>query len=202
MRPKGQPDAELLSIKKEQLKLLEQQCESGHIDPQRRPLFYGDETGISELGYVPYGWQAKDENISIRANRGQQINCFGILSRTNTLFYKTNIKSINADFIVDFMEDFSFKIQKHTVIVLDNARIHIAQKVKERLAFWQRRGLYLFYLPPYSPHLNIIERLWKELKARWLKPVDYTSFDKLRYATVSCLNQVGSKLKIRFSKYC
>lgn len=187
----------MLSIKKEQLRLLEQQSQLGNVD-----LFYGDETGINELAYVPYGWQAKDESISISANRGQQINCFGILSRTNTLFSKITTKSINADFIVDFIEDFSFKIQKHTVIVLDNARIHIAQKVKERLEYWQKRGLYIFYLPPYSPHLNIIERLWKELKARWLKPVDYSSFDNLRYATVCSLNQVGAKIKIKFSNYC
>ena len=30
-----------------------------------------------------------------------------------------------------------------------------------------------FYLPPYSPHLDIIERLWKEIKARWLNEKDY-----------------------------
>jgi len=103
---------------------------------------------------------------------------------------------------VDFFENFSFKISKQTVIVLDNARIHVAQKVKERLIYWQKRGLYIFYLPPYSPHLNIIERLWKELKARWLKPEDYISFDNLKYATSECLNQVGRSLKINYSKYC
>lgn len=187
----------MLAIKKEQIALLERQSELGNID-----LFYGDETGVSELAYVPYGWQAKDEKLSIRATHGQQINCFGILSRANTLFSKITTKSINADFIVDFFDKFSFKIQKQTVIVLDNARIHIAQKVKERLKFWQKRGLYIFYLPPYSPHLNIIERLWKELKSRWLKPFDYTSFDNLKYATINCLNQVGLNLKINFSNYC
>ena len=31
---------------------------------------------------------------------------------------------------VDFFEEFSFKISKQTIVVLDNARIHIAQKVK------------------------------------------------------------------------
>lgn len=107
------------------MSLLEHQSELGHID-----LFYGDETGISELAYVPYGWQIKGENLAISANHGQQINCFGILSRDNTLFSKTTIDSINADFIVDFFEEFSFKISKQTVIVLDNARIHLAQKVK------------------------------------------------------------------------
>lgn len=169
----------------------------GHID-----LFYGDETGISELAYVPYGWQLKGENLAISANHGQQINCFGLLSRENTLCSKLTTTSINADFIVDFFENFSFKISKQTVIVLDNARIHVAQKVKERLIYWQKRGLYIFYLPPYSPHLNIIERLWKELKARWLKPEDYISFDNLKYATSECLNQVGRSLKINYSKYC
>jgi transposase len=186
----------LFAIKKEQLSLLESQNELGQID-----LFYGDQTGISELAYVPYGWQLKGENLAISASHGQQINCFGILARDNTLFSKTTTSTINADFIVEFFDDFSFKIQKQTVIVLDNARIHVAQKVKERLKYWQQRGLFIFYLPPYSPHLNIIERLWKELKARWIKPQDYASFDNLRYATIGCLNQVGINLKINFSKY-
>lgn len=100
-----------------------------------------------------------------------------------------------------FFEDFSFKIRKQTDIFLDNARIHVAQKVKERLKYWQKRGLYIYYLPLYSPHLNIIERLWKELKARWLRPEDYTSFDTLKYATSDCFNQVGTNLKINYSKY-
>jgi len=32
------------------------------------------------------------------------------------------------------------------------------------IKLWQNRGLYIFYLPSYSPHLNIIERLWKEMR--------------------------------------
>ena len=118
------------------------------------------------MAYVPYGWQEKGENLAISANHGKQINCFGILSRDNTFFSRTTTSTIDADFIVDFFEEFSFKISKQTVIILDNARIHVAQKVKERIRYWQQRGLYIVYLPPYSPHLNIIERLWKELKAR------------------------------------
>ncbi|MFN4081000.1 MAG: transposase, partial [Saprospiraceae bacterium] len=36
-------------------------------------------------------------------------------------------------------------------------------------------GLSIFYLPPYRPRLNIAERLWLELRARWLKPEAYIS---------------------------
>ncbi len=189
-------------MKKEQLALLENQSESGHSELGHVDLFYGDETGISELAYVPYGWQSKHENLATSANHGQQINCFGILSWDNTFFSKTTAGSIDTDFIVDFFEQFSLGISKQTVVVLDNARIHVSRKIKERIRYWQKRGLYIVYLPPYWPHLNIIERLWKELKARLLKPQDYNSFDTLRYAVIGCLNQVGVDLKIRFPEYC
>lgn len=84
---------------------------------------------------------------------------------------------------------------------MDNARIHTAAKVKQAMKTWQNRGLFLFYLPPYSPHLNIAERLWKELKARWLRPEDYLSSDQLFYAVNLALAAVGKKLFIQFAGY-
>lgn len=187
----------MLKVKKEQLSLLEQQAQQGTVD-----LFYGDESGVSELAYVPYGWQFKEENVGIEATHGNQLNCFGLLSRSNQFLFKTTTKAINTDFVIDFFEQLSFSIKKMTVIVLDNARIHTAHKIKERFQYWQQRGLFIFYLPPYSPHLNIIERLWKELKARWLKPQDYASFDDLCFATLNCFLQIGATFNINFSNYC
>jgi putative transposase len=49
------------------------------------------------------------------------------------------------------------------VLIWDNARSHLDQKV-QRLA-WQL-GIYLVALPPYSPNLNPIERIWKSLRYR------------------------------------
>ncbi|MBD0289056.1 MAG: transposase, partial [Flavisolibacter sp.] len=66
---------------------------------------------------------------------------------------------------------------------------------------WQQRGLYLFYLPPYCPHLNIVERLWKELKARWLRPKDYLTTDTLFYAVTLALAAVGKDLFIHYSNF-
>jgi len=86
------------------------------------------------------------------------------------------------------------------VVVLDNARVHTAAKVRGQLKYWQR-GLFLFYLPPYSPHLNIAERLRKELKARWLKPQDYLTTNNLFYAVKLALAVVGKSLFINFADY-
>lgn len=196
MRPKGKPDPELYALRKESLGLLEQQSEWGNID-----LYYGDETRVSQAAYVPYGWQFADEDVSIEATRGGAINCFGLLSRRNDLLYETTAKNITADFVLQFLDTFSLELKKLTVIVLDNARVHTARKIKERLEIWQKRGLYIFYLPPYSPQLNIIERFFKELKEGWIKPEDYASADTLFYAVDRILANVGKELFIKFNPF-
>ena len=175
--------------------LLEKQAQTGTID-----LFFGDETQFSQQGYLPYAWQFSDEKIRIKACKGKSINCFGLFSRTNRFFYRNSQKNINADFIVETIDQLSFEITKPTVIVLDNARIHTARKVKERLRIWQKRGLYIFYLPPYSPHLNIIERLWKEMKQTWISPNDYETADNLFYAVDRICAAIGNQVFLHFSK--
>ncbi len=181
---------------KKQQALLEQASELGYID-----LYYGDETRISEEGYVPYGWQFKDEDVFIPVQRGKGLNCFGLLSREMKFHYEITDKNINADFIVQYLDRFSFSIKKETVVVLDNASCHRAKKVKERLQYWQNRGLYVFFLPPYSPQLNIIERLWKEVKERWLRPCDYSDFDCLSYAISRVFASIGGVLNISFGSF-
>ena len=193
---KGKPEGELYQVRRQALELLEEQSRKGHVD-----LFYGDESQVSPEGYVPYGWQFEDETVCIASAKGKGLNCFALVSRDNRMVYATSEESITSDFIVDQLERLSFSLAKPTVVVLDNARVHTAAKVNRALERWQQRGLFLFYLPTYSPHLNIAERLWKELKARWLKPADYRTTDTLFLAVKMALAAVGKQLFINFSEY-
>ena len=185
----------MYEIRKESLILLEKQAQSGSID-----VLFGDEVKFSEQGYVPYGWQFADEEIFIPASKGKSINCFGLFSRKNQFIYEISKKNINAAFIVKTLDALSFSITKPTVVVLDNARIHTARKVKELLNVWQKRGLYIFYLPPYSPHLNIIERLWKEMKQSWIRPQDYQTADSLFYAIDRVCAAIAKHLFLQYYK--
>ncbi|MCA1628504.1 MAG: transposase, partial [Acidobacteria bacterium] len=92
-------------------------------------------------------------------------------------------------------------VHAKTVVVLDNASIHTAGIIKERLGVWQARGLFIFYLPRYSPHLNIAEVLWRKLKYEWLSPLDYVSKENLFYTVRQALAAVGTSLRINFSKF-
>jgi transposase len=177
----------------EALSLLEAQSEQGHID-----LYYGDESKVCQEGYVPYGWQFKGEKVSMPVAKGSGINIFGLISRNNLFHYATSRASIKAEFILAELDKLSLQISKPTVVVLDNAKVHVARKVKQQFKYWQQRGLFIFYLPPYSPHLNICERVWKELKARWLKPQDYLTADNLFYAVFMVLAAIGKHLRIAF----
>jgi len=66
---------------------------------------------------------------------------------------------------------------------------------------WQQRGLFLFYLPRYSPHLNIVETLWRKLKYEWLAAKDYETRETLCYAVRLALKAVGTTLQINFSDF-
>lgn len=183
-------------MRKQALSLLETQAEQGKID-----LFYGDETQFSQLGYVPYGWQFDDEQVAIKAGRGNTLNCFGLISRSNQFLYKLTRQRVDSNFIIEMLDQFSWTLTKSTVVVLDNAGVHTARKVKELFKIWQQRGLYIFYLPPYSPHLNIIERLWKEMKQGWIKPPDYDTQDNLFYSVDRICANIGKSLVINFSPF-
>ena len=47
--------------------------------------------------------------------------------------------------------------------------------------------------------LNPAEILWRVLKCKWFRPVDYTTTDSLSYATDSALDAVGNILKVNYS---
>jgi transposase len=85
-------------------------------------------------------------------------------------------------FVLNFPDKFSFDMRHTTFLVPDNARIHKTKAIRERIPYRQKRGLFLFFLPPYSPHLNIAETLWRKLKKEWLDPSDYLTEDDLAYA--------------------
>jgi transposase len=190
---KGTCDKAYYDTKVKQLELLEQRSTNKEIS-----LLYADEMQVSEEGYVPYGWQFRDEDIAIASARGVHINCFGMLAGNNDFVHATTTPTITADFIIEHLDRFSFSIQKHTVIVLDNARVHQNKKMKNMQKIWAKRKLFIFFLPPYCPHLNIIERLWKEVKARWLNPYDYLNDQHLSYALNRILNAIGKTLFLHF----
>jgi putative transposase len=76
---------------------------------------------------------------------------------------------------------------KPCVVVLDNAPFHTAGVVREREEWWERRGLTLYRLPAYCPHLNLIEGVWRRLKGFLMPRRFYDSIAELKEAVLHAL---------------
>lgn len=93
----------------------------------------------------------------------------------------TNETYINAEVVCLFLLQIAHLYAPHIPItlVLDNARYqkcHLVQSCAAAL------DIELLYLPSYSPHLNLIERLWRFVKKECLYSKYYSSFADFKQA--------------------
>lgn len=152
--------------------------------------------------YLPYGWQKKGSPLRIMCRtKSKRLNLFGLMSLDNRLGVYHSEQSLTGGFIVESIDDFASKGHaKPMVIVLDNGPIHRCHAVCERQAEWEKKEVYLHFLPAYSPHLNPIEILWRFLKYRWLNKASYGSWARLKKAIFAIVAQFGIRYKISFDE--
>jgi transposase len=72
-----------------------------------------------------------------------------------------------------------------------------AKAIRPHLNHLQRQGLTLYFLPAYSPELNRIEKLWWQIKHRWMG-VCWRDKDTLEQQVTAILGKVGSELEFKF----
>jgi transposase len=192
---KHSPDPEVYALKREALAECERLSEQGQV-----AVFYGDESRVSMQPCIPYAWQFADEQVVMPSEQGGGVNCFALISRDNRCHVRLTQETITAAFVSEELDAFSWAVERPTVVVLDNARVH-TKAVKAREAVWQERGLFVLFLPTYSPHLNIAEVLWRKLKYEWLRPEDYADEETLRLSVWQALMAVGASLNIAFSPF-
>jgi len=163
-------------------------------------IYYADESGFSLDPCIPYGWQPSGEYVRIIPASSPRMNVFGLMSTDCALHAYSVTGSINTETVIAFMDEFVKTVTVKTVVVLDNASIHHSKKFNAKLGEWLQKGLRIFHLPAYSPHLNRIETLWRKIKYDWLKPGDYQSWDTMKKALDEILASVGQNLKIEFDE--
>ena len=128
------------------------------------------------------------------SSRGR-LNLIGALAwATRTLHFETFEESVKSEQVVAFIDAIARDADptKLTVIVLDNARFHTSKKIKEKQPGWEQKGVLLRFLPPYCPHLNPIEALWKQLKSFLLPRRHYDSLASLKQAVFEALDLFGA----------
>jgi len=98
--------------------------------------------------------------------------------RTGKLTYTLSQRKCGADFILFLTTLLAGYMGKRFVVVCDNGRFHTTKAVKTFL-HQHRDKITIFWLPPYCPSLNLIERLWGHVKRTFLANVLYRSLEDL-----------------------
>ncbi|HXH29313.1 MAG TPA: IS630 family transposase [Bacteriovoracaceae bacterium] len=181
--------------KEKQLSSLWRLYLGGRID-----LYFGDESAFSMNPKLPYGWSKKGERIEIFPQRDKKVNLFGVFRPDNFCVTYESKANINSEFLIKVIADFCRYVDKPTVLVLDNAPTHRSRKFIEQMEKWMKQDLYIFFLPKYSPHLNLAETFWRKAKYEWLRPSDYGSFAKYKKKIKNIFNNIGTEYKIAFSQ--
>ena len=114
-------------------------------------------------------WQPKggQNTIMLPSNTGRKrITILGAINPVNYCFTSITLEGMVDKIVTKIVLDNirnTYNDGKPIVIIMDNAAYNRAYEVQD---YAIKLGIVIKYLPPYSPNLNLIERIWKFLKRK------------------------------------
>jgi len=123
-----------------------------------------------------FGWIKKGVDKLIPANTGRaRLNLTGAIDILTHKVLVQEDKTLNAEATIRFFrfleKNYPDKTRVH--VFCDNAPYYRNRRVREYL---ENSKIQLHFLPPYSPNLNPIERLWKWMKEKVIYNTYYSDF--------------------------
>jgi len=130
--------------------------------------------------WAPRGQQPRVLSASTR----QKVGYFGALNLKTGYLLTKEASTFNAETFGDFLRYLLQRTPGRLYLILDNASWHRARELKQFFNRNQRRLVRIF-LPPYSPELNPIERVWRITRRQVTHNRYFESTDQLNTALTS-----------------
>jgi transposase len=143
-------------------------------------LIYQDEMEIHLHPTLAQMWARVGEQPEVPApgKNEKRVVYGGVNYQTGKLTYTLAATKCGASFLLFLMVLVKSYAGQKIILVCDNGRFHRTKAVFAWLAA-HRDQIEIYWLPPYCPSLNLIERLWGHLKRTILANVLYASLDDL-----------------------
>lgn len=129
------------------------------------------------------GWIKKGTEKAVKSNTGRdRLNINGACNVENAEVIIHEDVSVNAQSTIQLFDKMQVHQPKGNMFVIaDNAKYYRSNLVSEYIKTNTR--VKLIFLPPYSPNLNLIERLWKFYKKEVLYDKYYETFKEFKQKT-------------------
>lgn len=163
----------------------------------KRHVFFMDAAHFVLQPFLGFLWCFT--RVFIQAPSGRQrLNVLAALhATTHQLVTVVNEGYINAETAATLLRQLASAFGNLPItIVLDNARYQHCRMIIELAA---QLGIELLFLPPYSPNLNLIERLWRFVKKECLYSKYYADFACFKKAILECLSETQNKHKAKLA---
>ena len=127
-------------------------------------VWFADECGVEGEPKARRRWAKRGEKTRhVYNGEHLRMNVSGMVCPRTGQFYALEFTHSDSETFQTFLDEANKDLtleRKRQVLVLDNASWHHRKSLR-----WGR--FEPVYLPPYSPDLNPIERLWLLMKAEW-----------------------------------
>ncbi len=166
----------------------------------KESIYFADSTHPQHQTHLAYGWILKGERKSIAMTvRQRRVNYIGAVTLNGYKVVYNPVEKVDGENIKCFMQT----LRKHHPggekihIIWDNARYHHSKEVKTEA---KKLSIKIHYLPPYSPNLNPVERLWKIMHEYVSYNTYYEKFSDFTEATANFFRHIGKKKKLLRSR--
>lgn len=158
-------------------------------------IFFGDESGVRSDFHAGTTWAPKGKTPVVwQTGQRFSLNMISAITPRGQLRFMVTRKRIAAAVFAGFLRRLVHGCKRPIFLIVDGHPTHKAKLVK---VFVQRmKGkLRLFYLPPYSPHLNPDEYVWNDVKSNGVGRSMITNAQDLRSAAESRLRYLQKNAK-------
>ena len=141
-----------------------------HAKRWQAMIYFVDEAGVSLIPVLGKTWAPKGETPIVKVTGNKGGFCVtSAISPAGRMLFRIEREKITAVVHIQFLKQILRHHPRRKIIVVeDQARPHIAKLVKDFVKE-HKKQFALYYLPPYSPHLNPDEGVWNHLKNKELK---------------------------------
>ena len=150
-----------------------------------------DEARFGQQGTLTRVWAPRGSRpTAVKQTRYEWVYLYAAVEPATGASVALQAPHVNTETMSDFLRMLAEELgaDEHAILVMDQAGWHVSRSLKVP------DSITILLLPPYSPELNPIERLWAYLRSHFLSNRAYEGYEHLLDASATAWREMGPEL--------